>query len=184
MNTNIHLSTDLKIGRFELALRLILALVCAISFLSLVHTASAAGSTQISGIGYFTEEGECTEAIIGPNGQSADFANRMEGDLQGCLYVFVESGGCQPSGVYLETGSEIFVGDGSEGNNGTFSTTYKFEGKFQDCANFSGQVFGRCQHPIVNGSGTGDFAGVKGRINFKDDIAAGNFPYTGHLSFK
>ena len=45
------------------------------------------------------------------------------------------------------------------------------------------EIFGRCQHPIVAGSGTGVFEGVTGRLDFKDDIAAGNFPYRGHFKF-
>jgi hypothetical protein len=35
----------------------------------------------------------------------------------------------------------------------------------------------------VAGSGTGAFDGVRGRIDFKDDIEAGNFPYRGSLQF-
>jgi hypothetical protein len=100
----------------------------------------------------------------------------MTGDLEGCLYTFVESAKCSPSGVYLETGTETFVGQG-----GTFRTTYRFEAKYQDCANLAVEIHGRCQHPIIAGSGTGPFEGVTGRLDFKDDIEAGNFPYRGHL---
>ena len=45
------------------------------------------------------------------------------------------------------------------------------------------EIFGRCQHPIVTGSGTGVFNGVTRQINFKDNIEAGNFPYRGQLRF-
>jgi hypothetical protein len=45
------------------------------------------------------------------------------------------------------------------------------------------EIFGRCQHPIVNGSGEGVFSGVTGRLDMKDDIEAGNYPYRGHLKF-
>ena len=46
----------------------------------------------------------------------------------------------------------------------------------------SDQYHGRCQHPIT--SGTGDFAGATGRIDFKDTIVDGvavEFPFFGHV---
>jgi hypothetical protein len=134
--------------------------------------ASADGAEQISGIAYFDAAGDCAD----PEGAGSDFGVIMTGDLEGCLYIFVESATCTPSGVYLESGSEIFVGQG-----GTFRTTYRIEQKYQDCPNLTGQIIGRCQHPIIAGSGTGEFEGVTGRLDFKDDIEAGNFPYRGHL---
>ena len=143
--------------------------------LTVPSPALAEGATQISGVGYFAEPGECTD----PEGQGADFALTMTGDLEGCHYVFVETAEGSPSGTYRETGTEIFVGQ-YNGEAGTFSTTYRFEAKYEDWVNLVGEIFGRCQHPIVAGSGTGDFAGVTGRLDVKDDIAAGNFPYKGH----
>jgi hypothetical protein len=44
------------------------------------------------------------------------------------------------------------------------------------------EVRGRCEHPIVAGSGTGGFEGATGRIDFKDDVVAGEFLYRGHIS--
>jgi len=32
-------------------------------------------------------------------------------------------------------------------------------------------------------SGTGDFAGATGVINFKDDVSNGTSPYMGHVGF-
>jgi hypothetical protein len=139
--------------------------------------ANAGGATQISGIGFFAEPGECTD----PEGQGADFALKMTGDLEGCHYVFVETFECSPSGTYRERGTEIYVGGGGEGDDGTFGTTYQFSAKYEDCPNPINEIFGRCQHPIIAGSGTEDYEGVTGRLDFKDDIAAGNFPYRGHL---
>lgn len=136
--------------------------------------AGASGAIQISGIAFAAEAGECTD----PEGNGSDFGVRMTGDLEGCHYVFVESAVCSPSGTYRETGTETFVaGDGS----GTFRTTYRFEAKFQDCANLVGEIVGRCQHPIIASSGEGLYEGVTGRLDFKDDIEAGNFPYRCHL---
>jgi hypothetical protein len=137
--------------------------------------AFAQGATQISGIGFFSA-GECAD----PEGQGSAFAITMTGDLQGCHYVFVETAECSPSGTYLETGTELFVGQ-YNGEAGTFATTYKFEAKYEDCPNLIGEIVGRCQHPLTAGSGTGVFEGVTGRLDMKDDVEAGIFNYRGHL---
>jgi len=136
----------------------------------------AGGASQIAGIGFFADPGECTNS----EGNGSDFAQKLTGDLEGCLYVFVETAECSPSGTYRVTGHEIFVGL-YNGAAGTFRTTYKFGAKYQDCANLVGEIVGRCQHPIIASSGEGVFEGVSGRLDFKDDIKAGNFPYRGHL---
>lgn len=141
-----------------------------------------AGAQQISGVGVYAAPGECAS----PSGPAPSYAVRMTGDLEGCLYGFIDEFDCSPSGTYREEGREFFVGT-YNGQAGTFWTTYKFEGKFEGCAANGAplglEIFGRCQHPIVEDSGTGDFEGVTGRIDFKDDIEAGNFPYRGHLRF-
>jgi hypothetical protein len=138
--------------------------------------ALAGGATQISGIGFFAGPDECPD----PGGNGSDFALRMTGDLEGCHYVFVETAKCSPSGTYQERGTETFVGQ-YHGEAGMFRTTYRFEAKYQDCANLGGEIIGRCQHPLIANSGEGVFEGVTGRFDFKDDIEAGNFPYRGHL---
>jgi hypothetical protein len=125
------------------------------------------------GVGFSDEDDVCDSGSVG-----ADFALIMTGDLEGCLYTFIETQESSPSGTYRETGTELFVAsDGA----GTFETTYRFEAKYEDVANLAGEIFGRCQHPIVEGSGTGIFEGVTGRVDFKDDVEAGNLPYRGHL---
>lgn len=135
------------------------------------------GATQISGIGFYATSGECDYVS-----QGAAYAIRMTGDLQGCLYAFIDDYECSPSGTYREEGREYFVGT-YNGQAGTFWTTYRFESRYEDCDGgpLGAEIFGRCQHPIVAGSGTGVFNGVSGQLNFKDDIDAGNFPYRGHL---
>jgi hypothetical protein len=137
------------------------------------------GATQISGVGFYATAGEC-----GPLNPPAAYAIKMTGDLQGCLYAFIDDYECSPSGTYREEGREYFVGT-YNGQSGTFWTTYKFEAKYEDCDGgpLGAEIFGRCQHPITAGSGTGVFSGVSGRLDFKDDIESGNFPYRGHLSF-
>jgi hypothetical protein len=144
-------------------------------------TSNSTGATQISGIGYYATAAECDS-----ESQGADFALTMTGDLDGCLYVFVDEFECSPSGTYREVGREKFVGT-YNGQSGEFWTTYRFEAKYEGCnedGSFEGlEILGRCQHPIAAGSGTGVFSGVTGQINFKDDIEAGNYPYRGHLRF-
>jgi hypothetical protein len=143
--------------------------------------ANKSGATQISGVGFYATAGECDYV-----NQGAAYAIRMTGDLEGCLYAFIDEFECSPSGTYREEGREFFVGE-YNGQSGTFWTTYKFEAKYEGCsengAPLGAEIFGRCQHPIVEGSGTGVFEGVAGRLDFKDDIEAGNFPYRSHLRF-
>jgi hypothetical protein len=108
----------------------------------------------------------------------------MDGDLVGCLYVFVDEENieCSPSGTYRERGTEIFVGE-YNGEAGTFETTYLFTAKLEVCPDLATEIFGRCQHPIVADSGTDVFAGVTGRLDFKDDLTVvpPKYPYRGHL---
>jgi hypothetical protein len=136
------------------------------------------GAAQVSGTGFFDLTGECTD----PEGAGADYALTMTGDFSGCHYVFVESARCSPGGAYYEVGTETFVGT-YNGQAGTFETNYVFTATYQDCANLLGEIAGRCEHPIADGSGTGVFEGVTGRFDMKDDVAVGNFPYRGHLRF-
>ncbi len=155
---------------------LTLTTLAVVAFIGVVSTAPspafAGGATQISGIGSYAAS--CDPASV----EGADYAILMTGDLQGCLYTFIETAQSSPSGTYRETGTELFVAsDGS----GTFETTYRFEAKYEDVNDPATEIFGRCQHPIVKGSGTGIYEGVTGILLFKDDIEAGNFPYRGHL---
>jgi hypothetical protein len=156
---------------------LTLTALAVVALIGVVWTAPspalAEGATQISGVAVLDEADECDSGSVG-----ADFALIMDGDLQGCLYTFVESAESSPSGTYRETGTELFV---ASNGAGTFETTYRFEAKYEDVDNLSGEIFGRCQHPIVEGSGTGIFEGVTGRLDLKDDVEAGNFPHRGHL---
>ena len=122
----------------------------------------AGGATRIGGIGYFAGMEQCPD----PEGDSPDIAILMTGTLEGCLYVFFESGKCPTGGTYRETGSELFVGT-YRGESGTFETTYVFTAKYESCSELAGEIFGRCQHPIVRDSGTGVFEGVTGRFDIK-----------------
>jgi len=144
--------------------------------------ASAEGAAQIAGDGVVLgAEAEC-------GGETSLWTLELtDGSLVGCWYTdAITYGKGNPSGTYQERGEETFVGsyydaDGNEIGFGSFSTTYKFTGKF---APDGTEIHGRCQHPIVSGSGTGVFEGVTGRVDFKDvEPALGILEYRGHLRF-
>ena len=140
---------------------------------------SRKGAVQVSGVSFFDATDACDAAS-----QGATYSLNMTGDLTGCWYITVDEYECSPSGTYREIGRELFVGT-YQGQSGSFRTTYKFEAKYEGCAAdgayIGAELKGRCQHPIVAGSGTGVFEGVTGRFEMKDDIEAGNYPYTGHF---
>jgi hypothetical protein len=90
-----------------------LATLAAVAFIGIVSAAApypalAGGATQISGVGLFDEADECDSASVG-----ADFALLMSGDLEGCLYTFIDTDQSSPSGTYRETATELFVASGS-----------------------------------------------------------------------
>ena len=152
-----------------------------LSVASLSLISKAEGATQVSSVGVYAGVGECVSPA-----ENADYVVSMTGDLAGCLYTYVDNYECSPGGTYREEGREHFVGT-YNGKTGSFWTTYKFESLFEGCsasgAPLGGEIKGRCQHPIVAGSGNGVFNGVAGRLDMKDDIAAGNFIIRGHLNF-
>jgi hypothetical protein len=178
MNITLH-RTTLLVCVLAGALALAIALVAAKDVSAAPSPALAGGATQISGVGFYADDARVHVTCDDPEGEGADYAVVMTGDLEeGCLYAFVETAVSSPSGTYRETGTELFVAsDGS----GTFRTTYRFEAKYEDPTDPATEIFGRCQHPIVKGSGTGIYEGVSGILLFKDDVEAGNFPYRGHL---
>ncbi|HMQ34061.1 MAG TPA: hypothetical protein PKD53_25230 [Chloroflexaceae bacterium] len=163
-----------RLARFVLTAVAVVALHGVV--MAIPARAVAQGATQIRGIGYPDVNGLCTDL----EEADFDFAMVVTGDLEGGLYTQVASAECSPSGTYRERGRETFVGT-YNGQEGGFQTTFLFTSKWEDCENLDTEIFGRCQHPIVAGSGREVFEGVSGRLDFKDDIAAGNFPYRGHL---
>ena len=151
------------------------------------------GATQIGGVGFIHAVGEWTDECPDPGGDNSVFADftleLVSGNLQGCWYQLIEEYQFSPntdgSFVYHERGRELFVGylfddDGNNLGHGTFETTYLFTGKFED-ASFAVEIHGRCQHPIVDGTGTGVFEGMTGRVDFKDNVETGELYYRGHL---
>ena len=135
------------------------------------------GNTQIDGVAKI-DFATCTEL-------ASPLTLRMTGSLEGCWYTTsLEVVHTTPSGGYRERGTERFIGcltTGGSNKCGSFDTIYQFEAKYQTSPPFA-EIHGRCQHPIV--SGTGDFEGVTGRVDFKDDVQNGCFYYRGHIAFK
>ena len=171
-------------------LALIVLAVLISAALTVTSSAYAGRATQISGIGEFDLEGKC---LLGADLGSPDFANRLTGDLDGCFYAYVKTAECSAGGIYRERGTNLFVGKYKE-KAGTFEATYQFMAKFATCEVIDGvptpggdEFFGRCHHPIIADSGTADFAGVTGRLDFEDNVELGqlvNFPYRGHLRWE
>jgi hypothetical protein len=146
-----------------------------------------AASVRLSGVAVYDSSG--TPCPLAPPVGYEDFTSMyppivFTGSLEGCLYIKVDAfkDNGAPSGVYLEQGREVFVGSLNGGPDGLFTTTYKFESKWDPDVTTGRELKGRCQHPIVAGSGTGGFAGATGRFDFKDVISDGSILYRGHIT--
>jgi hypothetical protein len=138
------------------------------------------GATLVSGIGVFNTE--CEPPVGLPPDDLGDYpAIDLTGSLNGCWYTYVSRSQFNPSGTYVEQGNEIFVGCLNGTTCGTFETTYTFTAKYVDDT-FAQEIHGRCEHRIVGG--TGDFAGAKGVITFKDDVVNLKFDYRGNISLE
>ena len=140
----------------------------------------ARAGTKISGSSVFNTE--CQPPVGSPPDDLGDYAPLdLSGSLNGCWYFYVSTSQFNPSGTYVEQGTEIFVGCLNGVACGTFETTYTATAKYVDDT-FAEEIHGRCEHRIVGG--TGDFAGVKGVILFKDDVVNVKFDYRGHISLE
>lgn len=145
--------------------------------LAVLAMPASAGSPQVSGIGVYNDE--CQSPAGSPPSDPGDYPPLdLSGSLDGCWYTYVSASQFNPSGTYIEQGTEIFVGCLNGTECGTFETTYTFTGKFVDDT-FAEEIHGRCEHSIVGG--TGDFAEVKGVILFKDDVVNLKYDYRGHI---
>ena len=146
---------------------------------------AGAATDRLSGVGVFDTTGACPGPPAGYE-DFTDFTMVMTGSLEGCWYTKITSATDNgiPSGVYQERGEEVFVGSLDGGPVGTFATTYKFTSKWDPDVSTGSEVRGRCEHPIVAGSGTGGFDGATGRVDFKDDVVAAEYIYRGHISLR
>lgn len=166
----------------QLKLMLLMIAVPLLVFTGCKKNHIPADAKVVSGIGYLDANDACNS-----KGQGAVFALTMTGDLEGCLYVFIDEFSCT-DGNYLEKGRELFIGT-YKGKSGSFRTTYDLQGKYEGCnpdGSYAGaQISGQCQHYIVNGSGTGRFAGATGLVKFEDNVKANpiDYPYLGYINF-
>lgn len=154
--------------------RLVRALVAtsvlaATALYGIASPAAAGGATQISGTANFADDDDCGDPPPG-FADFDDFTLVLSGDLEGCWYTSIDSSkdNGAPSGVYQERGREVFVGTINGGEVGTFATEYHFTSKWDPDVGTGLEVHGRCQHPIVEG--LGNFTGLSGRLDFKDDV--------------
>jgi hypothetical protein len=155
-----------------------LLLVVVLGLLVMLPVNAQAAPNQVSGDAFYD-----AAACPAPPAGYEEFVSYpgldMTGSLEGCLYTRVDSVHQTPSGAYVESGQEVFAGSLNGGPEGTFATNYRFEAKF---APDGAELHGRCQHPIVAGSGTGGFEGSTGRLDFKDIIGDPvTYVYRGHL---
>jgi hypothetical protein len=152
----------------------------AATVLAVLAMPASAGTTQVSGSAVFNNE--CQPPDGSPPDDPGDYPPiDLSGSLDGCWYTYVSASKFNPSGTYIEQGTEIFVGCLNGTTCGTFETTYTATAKYVDDT-FAEEIHGRCEHSIVGG--TADFAGAKGVILFKDDVVNLKFDYRGHISLE
>ena len=166
--------------------RLAVLFVLVVGLMMAPAAPAAAATNQISGVGIFDTTDQCPDPPTGYEDFTSLPPLVMTGSLEGCWYTKIVTArdNGTPSGVYQERGEEVFVGSLDGGPAGTFTTTYKFTSKWDPDVSTGSEVRGRCEHPIVAGSGTGGFEGATGRVDFKDDVVAGEFLYRGHISLR
>lgn len=169
--------------RTKIRLALVVMLMSGLLGTGLVAPVNAAGTTQISGSGYY-DDAAGTECGVPPAPFDSYPGLVLSGDLEGCLYTDVRGSKFHgaPSGIYIETGRELIVASLNGAAPATFQTTYRFESKWDPDAATGVEVHGRCQHPLAAGSGTGIFTGATGRLDFKDEVSTGLFFYRGHIT--
>lgn len=119
-------------------------------------------------------------------GLAPAISNTMTGSLVGCWYTDIfDQVQSSRLGEILAIGTEHFVGCLDANRNGrcshrdphgSLAFIYAFEGKFDRAGK---EIRGQCQHPIV--SGTGDFTGASGRLDFTDNVATRTSAYRGKI---
>ena len=119
-------------------------------------------------------------------GQPPEVANSMGGSLIGCWFTDVFNyGPTSPGGILHATGAEHFVGcldirqEGrctQDDPAGTLALSARFEFKVVN----NQEIWGRCEHQIL--SGTGAFQGAAGKIDFRDNVTNGTSRYRGWIT--
>jgi hypothetical protein len=164
--------------------RLAVLFIVVVGLIAALAAPGSAATNQLSGVGVFDTTGACPPPPTGYEDFTSLPPLVMTGSLEGCWYtkILTTKDNGAPSGIYQERGEEVFVGSLNGGPEGTFAATFKFTSKWDPDVSTGSEVHGRCQHPIVAGSGTGRFAGATGRVDFKDEVTTGEFLYRGHIS--
>jgi hypothetical protein len=134
--------------------------------------AASNGAVAVSGV----------QRAYGTCGDQGD-GYEMRGDLQGCWWIteFNPNPRFDDKHNGRATGTELFVGWIGD-RYGSFETTFQYTAKMDGPWLSSAEIHGRCHHPIVAGTGKGDFAGITGEISFKDVLDgpdSPNYPYWG-----
>lgn len=151
--------------------RLVTVVLLALSMLAaLPGTAAAGNGSRVSGtaVPFPVAPDTCDPTATGP----VDYILAMpegSGDLTGCLYGVRGPVKFSKGGTVSVRNTETFVGCLGD-LCGSFDLVAHITSKWDGLPGQSNQVFGRCQHKIVPGSGTGDFEGATGRLDFKDII--------------
>jgi hypothetical protein len=167
----------------------IVALTALTAMLAFAGATLAEGATvHVSGIQAAppTAPGEQCYELDPVTGQPPAAANAMAGSLIGCWFLDVYAPGrTSPAGILHATGTEHFVGcldirqEGrctGDDPAGTLALSARFEFKVVD----GQEIWGRCQHQIL--SGTGAFQGAAGKIDFRDNVTNGTSSYRGWIA--
>jgi hypothetical protein len=165
--------------------RLGTTMALAVTVTAALSTSVGAATTPVAGTAVYDHTG--TTCSLDPPPGFEDFNDYdplvISGDLEGCWYTNVDRSWDlgPPSGLYVEVGREVFVGRVRGGPVGSFSTVYAFESQWDPDAATGTEIWGRCQHPIVRGSGTAGLHDVTGYLGFTDIVTDGSFSYRGFV---
>jgi hypothetical protein len=175
-----------------MAMKKVTALALVTGALACAAASASASPVRLTGIQSPPDKaagqvGDSCRAVDPRTGRAPALANTMAGSLVGCWYTdtfnLVQS---SPSGAILAIGTEHFVGCLDADRNrtcagrdprGTLALIYAFEARLDQKGQ---ELSGGCQHPIM--SGTGGFAGARGRVDFKDNVTTGTASYRGPLT--
>ena len=170
MHTN-HLSRSVKA---------VLAIAIAVASLGVFAPPASAAGVSAAAVRQVRGTQVLDDTTTAPECDSSLATFVMSGSLDGCWLTLTFDFTFTPSGVMKSSGTERFIGCLNGTVCGTFDTTFIFMAKFDLTTGF--EIRGRCQHPIVTGSGFEGFDGVTGRLDFKDVVADGSYVYRGHLT--
>lgn len=173
---------------FLLARRSAAVTGCLATLGCIAAAAGSASTVQVAGIQSApqTGAGYPCRTVDPQTGLAPILKNAMTGSLLGCWYTdTVNEVQSDPSGSILAIGTEHFAGclDSDRDRacthgdlHGTLAFIYAFEGTFDQAGR---ELSGQCQHPIT--SGTRDFRGASGQINFTDNVTNGTSAYQGRI---